>query len=664
MKKSSLLYLFFICFVIFTNKSYSQIIFETPLSNRIVEYNIDAKLSPEKKIIKAKMNMSWLNTSTDTLSELQFHTYMNAFKNTASTFMIESGGQLRGHFLDAENDNSWGWIDIEIIKTKGGNELNGSYKFIQPDDKNIKDETVFSLRLPRAVAPGDKVELEFEFTVKLPKIFARAGFSNNFFFVGQWFPKIGVYEKGENGKYSWNCHQYHANSEFYADFGVYNVSISVPENYLVAGSGVLQEVFENKNGTKTHKFRGEDIIDFAWSASPNFQVKEYNWKGVDVKIFLQPEHFKLADRHTFAVNTALEYFEKTLGKYPYKNLSVVDPPMEAIGAGGMEYPSLITTFSYKFLPKGFRITEMVDIHEFGHQYFMAQLATNEFEEAWLDEGLTSYFETRIMDETYGIKKSLVDFFGIKIGDGELQRAGYVYGGMAKSAETYRKSWEYTEGGYSVMSYNKPATFLMTLDNLIGRENMDLILKRYYEQYKFKHPKTKDFIEIVNQVVSEKLSDKYTDMNWFFDQVLYKSVTCDYEVESVKNHKLAGFTGAFGEKNTKNFQSADYSKNNYKSQVVLRRNGEMIMPVEILILFDDGDKVLEHWDGATRTYKFEYNSPRKIISAKIDPNNKNLLETNLLNNSKVVEQEKTGILKYVLKYLFRLQNILQAISFLA
>jgi len=316
MKKSSLLYLFFICFVFFTNKSYSQIIFETPLSNRIVEYNINAKLDPEKKIIKSKMTMKWLNTSTDTLSEMQFHTYMNAFKNTASTFMTESGGQLRGHFLDAEDDNSWGWIDIESIKTKAGNELNGSYKFIQPDDNNKKDETVFSLRLPKAVAPGQKVELEFEFIVKLPKIFARSGFSNNYFFVGQWFPKVGVYEKDEKGKYAWNCHQYHANSEFYADFGVYNVFITVPNDYSVAATGGLQDVLENTDGTKTHQFRGEDIIDFAWSASPFFQVKEYDWKGVNVRIFLQPEHFKLADRHTFAINSALEYFEKTLGKYP------------------------------------------------------------------------------------------------------------------------------------------------------------------------------------------------------------------------------------------------------------------------------------------------------------------------------------------------------------
>ncbi len=664
MKKISLFYLLSICLILISNLANSQIIFDTPLSNRVVEYNIDANLDVDKKLIVAKMKVSWINNSTDTISELQFHTYMNAFKNTASTFITESGGQLRSNSIDVNDEMAWGWIDIKKIILPNGKDITSSHKYIQPDDGNTADQTVISLRLPRRVAPGKKVTLDIYFNVKLPKVFARAGYSNNFFLVGQWFPKLGVFEKNEKGIYAWNCHQYHANSEFYADFGVYDVNITLPDSYVVGATGGLQSEKDNKDGTKTYKYRAEDVIDFAWTASEFFQVKEYDWKGVKVRILLQPEHFGLADRHTFALNAALDYFEKHIAKYPYKNLTVVDPPVGGMGAGGMEYPTFITAGTFKHIPKGVKMTEMVVIHEFGHQYFMGIIATNEFEEAWLDEGINSYMETRIMDETYGFNNSLIDFLGIRIGDGEIQRAGYVYGGASKIAETYHKSWEYTDGGYGVMSYNKPATFLMTLDNLIGRENMDKIMKKYYRDFSFKHPKTQDFIDIVNEVVKTELGDKFEDMNWFFDQVLYQTVTCDYEAKSISNHKLVGFTGAFDSGKNKNFKTADHSKNNYTSTVLLRRNGEMIMPVEILIEFDDGDKVIKEWDGKSRTHKLTFNGGRKVVSVVIDPYKKNLMDTNILNNSKVLDQEKIGILKYVFKFLFRLQNLLQTISFFA
>lgn len=571
MKQINLFYLFFTIFFFNTLNSIAQNDDLEPLSERVVEYIIDADLNVDTKIITAKMKMSWLNTSTDTVRELQFHTYMNAFKNTASTFMVESGGQLRGDFIDADNENSWGWIDITKLTDSKGHNLIGRINFIQPDDENDEDKTVFSLRLSNKIRPGAKVELEFEFQVKLPQVFARSGFSNNYFFVGQWFPKIGVYQKNEKGRWAWNCHQYHANSEFYADFGVYNVNITVPKSYIVGATGGLQHEKINSDGTKTLKFLAEDVIDFAWTASQKYQIKEYKWQDVTVRILLQPEHFYLADRHTHAVNVALDYFEKTMGKYPYKNLTVVDPPSEAMGSGGMEYPMLITAGSLRNIPKGIKYTEMVVIHEFGHQYFMGILASNEFEEAWLDEGINSYMETRIMDETYGSKKSMIDFLGITIGDAEMQRSGYVHGGHASSAEIYKKSWEYSDGSYSVMSYNKPATFLMTLDNLIGRDNMDEVMKTYYDRYKYKHPKTQDFVDIVNEIVKAELENKYgDDMNWFLDQALYTTAVCDYEVYSISNHKLAGFAGAFDAGNKKTFKSADYSKNNYKSKVSRRR----------------------------------------------------------------------------------------------
>jgi len=242
-------------------------------SDRIVDYQISVTLDPATHQLAGTQTLSWRNPSTtDAVQELQFHLYLNAFKNTRSTFMKESGGQLRG---DQMAKDGWGWIDVTSIATASGVDLKPTLAFIQPDDGNGDDQTVVKATLPEPVPPGGSVTLEMAFTSKLPRVFARTGYKDDFYLAGQWFPKLGVYEPaGMRGRETggWNCHQFHASSEFYADFGSYVVQITVPSDYVLGATGARKGQRANGNGTTTYTYEQADIHDFAWTADPDFVV--------------------------------------------------------------------------------------------------------------------------------------------------------------------------------------------------------------------------------------------------------------------------------------------------------------------------------------------------------------------------------------------------------
>ena len=639
----------------------AQILSEEPLSDRVVSYKIDAFLDSEAKTVHGQQVLAWRNTSDEFVKTLQFHLYLNAFKNTNSTFIKESSLRHRGFTFDKKDSTAWGWIDINSMKIVNGENLTNKIIFIQPDDDNIDDQTVIEVELNRPVKPGGDIELEIGFTSKLPRIMARTGFAKNYFLVGQWFPKIGVYEKaGMRGRKTggWNCHQFHVNTEFYANFGLFDVTITVPEDMVVGAVGKQINEETNENGTKTLRYLAKDVIDFAWTASPQFLIYEDKWKHVDIRLLIQPVHKKSANRYLESVKNALEFFDNNLAQYPYTTLTIVDPPFNGLASAGMEYPTFITGGAVWKLPKGFRVTEAVTIHEFGHTYFMGILATNEFEEAWMDEGMNTYFENRIMDHYYGEKTSMIDIGGYRAGDGESSRSSYTKMKNPKIAEISRNAWEFSHGGYAAMSYHKPATMLSTLERLVGLETMNKIWKRYYKEWSFKHPSGNDFINVVNDIVKEDHGDKFPDMNWYFDQVLHGTNTCDYKIASIKNEKIEPPYGWVDRDSGKKFfQQPDSIETMYESKVTVHRMGEIIMPQEIRIRFSDGEEITEQWDGKARSCRFTYKKPEKVVFADIDPKRKILIDINLLNNSLTTEPESGVFWKYMAKYLFWIQNVM-------
>ena len=328
----------------------------------------------------------------------------------------------RGNGPDSEWDpKHFGSITVDKLEVEGAGDLTSKMEFIQPDDNNTEDRTVLQITLPKPIAPGASVEFHIAFHDVLPKVVERTGYAHDFDMVGQWFPKVGVWWKN-----AWNCHQFHATTEFFADFGTFDVKITVPQNEIVGAGGDLVSSANNSDGTKTLAYHSEDVHDFSWTASPSFTVVEDSWTGsqgpVKIHLLMSPGHMGRRHSATLLPEKALCAFSiEWYGPYPYDRITMVDPPHGGTDAGGMEYPTLITLGTSVHMPQGVLAPEIVTEHEFGHQYWYGMVATNEFEEAWLDEGINSYTEVKVMDELYGKNTSVLNFPFAQMGESGLQQ---------------------------------------------------------------------------------------------------------------------------------------------------------------------------------------------------------------------------------------------------
>ncbi|HTP81128.1 MAG TPA: M1 family metallopeptidase [Bacteroidota bacterium] len=638
-----------------------QIIFPKPLSPRNANYTISVVLDAQKKTLTGKETLIWRNISRDRIRELRFHLYLNAFKNTRSTFLVESGGQLRGVGMEA---GGWGWIDVQRMRVANGEDLTSRIEFIHPDDDNTQDQTVIRVPLREPVLPNHTIALDIDFTARLPHVFARTGYDHDYFMVGQWFPKIGVYEPA-GMRYStsgqWNCHQFHANTEFYADYGTYDVRITVPQTFVVGAVGVLQSSTKNADSTRTDYYRAEDVHDFSWAASPLFKVVEDQWRNVKIRLLIQPDRLaSQGPRYLQSVKATLQYFHDWVGEYPYPTITIIDPQWGAGGSGGMEYPTLITGLSLWNLPSGIRLVEEVTVHEFGHQYWYGMVGSNEFEEAWLDEGINQYSETRIMDDTYGKKSSSYDILGYRASDFETARADYAGMSNPKLYPTQLNAWDYKEGGYGGFTYMKTATFLTTLERMIGRPVMDEIMRTYFERWKFRHPCAKDFIAVVNEIVPKRLGTKFgPNMNWFFNQVLYGTDVCDYELTKISVERTSSLAGTVDRNGKKVEERGGLDeKKMHESRVLVSRLGEVKMPVDVLVHFADGKEKREHWDGQDRSKEFRYIADSGVEWAVVDPDEVLAIDVNTLNNSKSEDPPSAPVWKYTAKFLFWVENAIQ------
>lgn len=626
---------------------FSQIVLKKSLSNRQTGYTIDAKLNPVEKTISGVMQAFWVNMSADPVPDVQLHLYLNAFRDRNSTFFKESGNLT---FIPKEA----GWIEINSIFSNE-NDLSDQLQFISPDDGNTGDKTVIKIDLPEPCLPGDTVKLNINFTSKLPHNIIRTGASGDFFFVAQWFPKFGVYEPPGSGDETggWNCHQFHRNSEFYSNHSVYDVKINLPVEYVAGSGGLLLDEFVESDGTKTLHYRAEDIVDFAWTAWPGYKEVKDQWRGVNIILLIPSERKAQVNRQLQAVRNALEYFDDHVGPYPWPYVTVADPPSYGGGAGGMEYTTLFTSTSFYGVPASIHLPEMVTIHEFGHAYFMGIMASNEFEEPWLDEGVNTYFEERIMDHYYGENSGFVDLPLLKIPDRFTARSSYVNSANRQAVSNAEHSWNYPHGTYGMMSYHKASVVLETLEGIIGEEMMDEIFREYYKKWAFKHPSGKDFINVVSDVVN-KSGKNIIDVNSFFNQTLYGTEICDYRVASFNSRKEYSLT--------EETDSALFMGDSlYKSVVELERVGGIILPVQVLIHFEDGKEIKEVWDGVSRTRDYNYSGTSGIQWVKIDPEYKIRMDVNFRNNSLTNDPDRIPVRRFTNKLIAFLQFFVSLIS---
>lgn len=632
------------------------------LSERTANYDMNITLDEVNHKLLGVTQLVWNNPSGDTIYYLPFHLYYNAFKDTRSTFMKESDG-FSDFLRPGDNDCHWSWTQITNFSDSRKQDLTDQMFFDPADDGNIYDQTVLRIPLKTPILPFAQDTFNFSWEAQIPNIKPRTGYNKEFYFFAQWFPKIGVYEPtGVRGAKEgrWNCHQYHASGEYYADFGNYDVRLNIPENYQVVASGQLQnQTIEGER--KISHFRVEDVIDFTWSCSPHFVLQKDKWNDVELIYVSYPEHKHVSGRYFTAVKMAMEYLDKYIGKYPYPTLSMIDPPMHGIFTGGMEYPTIITSLNFCFLPKNLRTTETLVVHEFIHQYFMQMVATHEVEDTWMDEGITTYYENRILDHYYGEKTSLSDCFGLTIGSGEYNRAEFFAMDNPKIAPNSCKSHEFHHGGYGPIQYNKTAVWLRTLEGLMGQSCFDEAMKHYFETWKFKHPGPDDFIQAF-KTVSETCPEinQDLDLDHFFDQAIKGTEMCDYSVAQISNDPILKDEGYL--ENYEDCITPTGSKSKgLKSSYVLHRLGEVILPVEILVSFEDSTSVLDFWDGKSRSFEKEYINHSKIVAVQIDPKYKIPLDHNYLNNGLIVKEEKKALHQIFLSGLRRAQHLLESVN---
>ncbi len=687
----------------------------------IVRYKIDAKLDAKAKTLTGHEVIVWKNHTSETVPDLQFHLYWNAFKNNYQTSARETAGTGRMFGRTGiPEEAKWGYQQVHSFKVDG-QDLTKNLRYIAPDDGNPNDQTVMQVVLPKPIGPGESVTIELDWTGKFPAFPSRrTGYLDNYFLVAQWFPKPGVYEaKGERHRAQggWNCHQFHAWTEFYADYGTFDVNLTVPTDFEVAASGAERAVKQNADGTKTHNFYEEDIHDFAWVTQPKSQViKEERWfradvqttpaevaawarktgvspeearlRDVKVTLFLQKEHAAQMDRYYKAAFAGLKWFGLMYGRYPYDELTFVDPAKG--NGGGMEYPTFFTSGTSYWPAARALSPEGVTVHEFGHQFWYALVGNNEFEEAWLDEGLNSYSTGKVLEMAYPPGISYQRIFGIPIpaepwtwvgipaypwygvqslGIGPYWEwvphyerygspMGYWYN--AKSDAMAQISFQTIDGGsYGDQAYSKPELMLRTLEGLLG-DAWPKVIRTYHQRYRFKHPDAQDFINTVNEVSGR-------DMKWFFDQTVYGTNTLDYAV-SFSNREQPASEGFWDENGVpKLAEKAKDSKDQrpMESEVTVRRLGEMQFPVVVRVKFKDSSEVHENWDGQYRWTRFRYTGRPKIVEAEIDPDFAWKLEIQRVDDSDVAEPKaELAAQKWYLRWVVWLQNVFMGFSFFA
>ncbi len=618
---------------------------EATLSDRVVDYRIHARLDPDKHTIDGRQQLTWRNRSAQPVCAVYLHLYLNAFESSGSTFMTEQ--RTRGFSFRSgvkTKDGDWGYTRLKRVE-QGGQTV--KWSFVQPDGGPATDKTVVRLDLPTPVAAGASTTLDIDFFNQLPRVTARTGYYGSFHLVAQWFPKIGVLElAGERGATAprWNVHEFHLHSEFYADFGHYDVSIDVPSNYTIGATGELVEQ-KSANGRSVHRYVQGDVHDFAWTADRRTaKPLEQTWtypggEPVKVRVLFPPEYADNAPVVMKATIDSLKYFSDTLGRYPYRTVTAVIPPYNASEAGGMEYPTFFTADSVSdYQPGGIEqyLLEFVTIHEFGHGYFYGILASNEFEEPMLDEGVNQYWNSRMLADR---KQRVVPLparfarLGLAphIGTHDLDRMSAQ---LANPADPLgNNSWNRRSSGSFATVYSRTATLLHGIERQVGREAMARAMKLYYERWKFRHPSVADFREALIEGTGRR-----DIIERAFAQAVYGAQVIDDRIDAFTSSEelpALGYVDASGKPLSGTARGkaitkarADWKKAHpdagpgtgpypFRTSVVVAREGADV-PQVLKVTFADGSSETVRFEGSQRWFRFGWVKPVKATRVELDP----------------------------------------------
>jgi hypothetical protein len=635
------------------------------VSPRTANYDIDVSLDPATRVLNGSEVITWRNPGQIAAYSIRLHLYWNAFRNTNSTWLKQRHLAGDNPFEDA-TAGDFGYTDVTrlVRLNDDGSEtdLMKGFHFISPDDQNTDDRTLAAADLADPVQPGGMMRLRVEWTGKFPRNFDRTGVIGNYFFVSQWFPKLGVFEAG-----GWNAHQFFANSEFYSDFGNYDVRITVPAKWTVGATGVEQSRTD-ASGKTTHRYAQADVHDFAWTTSPHFIEKrqQFDLPGrapVQMRLLIQPEHEYLADRHFAAAAAALKHYGEWYGAYPYPSLTIVDPVFQSDSAG-MEYPTIFTAGTRWLSPRYSNDPEYVVLHEAGHQFWYGLVANNEVEFGWMDEGINEYTDSRVQDialqPNFLLQRFFGDFIPWQYRDIPLKRAtdtNYmsIYRRNPDRDSISVPTASLWPGTHQNMTYHKTALMLHTLERMYTWDVMQRVLSIFFSRFKFGHPRPDDFFAVLNEVTGK-------DHTWFIDQVYRGSNRFDYSIDQLTSEPISA-RGIMESPDGLKFQETEV-EGQFRTQVVVRRLEAGQFPVDVLVTFSNGEQAREKWDGRGRWGVFTFDRPFKAVSAQIDPERVLLLDTNYTNNSRTTEpKSEEAATKWTLRWMVWLQDLLMDSAFL-
>ncbi len=587
------------------------------LPDAIASYTLSARLDTDAHRVDTTGSIRWKNASTRAVSSIWFHLYLNAFKNDETLFLRSPFVRGRG----GRGAREFGYIDIERLSIPELGNADLMPRLAQHSPGDPADQTDLELKLPSEIAPGQTVTIELGFKARLPEIVERTGHNKDFYLVAQWFPKVARLEPDG----TWHNFAFHPQAEFYADYGNYAVTIDVPQQFQIGASGRAVKILDS-GGRHVVRYEVEAVHDFAWTAWDRFRKAEASIEGVWVQLLYPPGQQRNAENTLDALRFALPDFSRRYGAYPYPVLTVVHPPQAAKDAGGMEYPTLITTGGpwYSGL-LGARSVEAVTIHELGHQWFYGLVASDEASWPFLDEGLTSYAEGLALEAHYG-KGSLFSAWGIELGEPEAMRAfAMLYGRdepVAQSAASF--SGFQSLGG---LVYGRTATILHTLAGVWGKERVDRALGRYAREQRFLHPEPRELLSTIEREVG-------SDAAAFAQRALFERGHVDYLVRSVDFARAAQPAGTFDDDAGHHDVEPKPEGESYdwQSRIVVVRRGSLELEVEVDLIDDEGKAERRSWDGHGAFTAFEHRGPRPIVAAVVDPERRIWIDDNLINNA--------------------------------
>lgn len=571
-------------------------------------YNMKIDVNAEKHQYTGYQELIYTNNSEDALDKVFYHLYFNAFQPGSMMDVrsrtIEDPDPRVGDRIAALTPEEEGWIRVNSLKMNG---KKVSYEIVG---------TILEVTLPTAIAPGKKVTFEMTWDAQVPLQIRRSGWNNKEgieLSMAQWYPKMCEYDY-----MGWHSNPY-VGREFYGIWGDFNVDITIDQNYVLGGTGVVQNPDEvghgygegegkPKNGKLTWKFKAENVHDFVWAADPDYVHKKLQVPNGPMMHFLyqpNPEFDENWEKLPEMAAKAFTFMSENFGKYPYPQYSVIQG-----GDGGMEYPMATLITGHRNL----RSLVSVTVHEGAHSWYHGVLGTNEALYEWMDEGFTSYASSMTMNELFPDPMRKLHSYAYQ---------GYI--GLARDGQenplsTHADHYS-TNYAYGVAAYSKGQVLLAQLGAVIGHEARDRGLKRYFEEWKFKHPAPNDFKRVMEK-------ESGIELDWYFEYFVNSTRTIDYSINEVRSD---GKT----------------------TDVMLVREGEMPMPLDVKVTYKDGSEqlyniplrimrgnkvlsegttLLEDWPWTHPTYTLSIDRPAdEIESIEIDPE-KEMADVERSNNA--------------------------------